>query len=175
MPHCLSMVRGPFELRCVALHVLSPFRSVCSLKEVPEGENVASHTGPDLKKMECQCACECTHTHTHPAPRNHSGIGNGKGVPSDGNSELEQLNFSKSSATDQLGKQEALLPTPARGLSFSTCRAGRHQAGSAVLPAGGPSTSPEKVSKNTAAQASARPSTSESLGGSWAAGVFKSW
>lgn len=74
-----------------------------------------------------------THTHTHPAPRNHSGIGNGKGVPSDGNSELEQLNFSKSSATDQLGKQEALLPTPARGLSFSTCRAGRHQAGSAVL------------------------------------------
>ena len=23
-PHCSSMVRGPFELRCVALHVLSP-------------------------------------------------------------------------------------------------------------------------------------------------------
>ena len=63
------MVRDPFELGCAALHVLSLFRSVCSLKEVPEGENVASHTGPDLKKWNVSVrVCVHTHTHTHTLP-----------------------------------------------------------------------------------------------------------
>ena len=112
------MMRDPFEFRCVGLHV-SPLSSVCTLKEVQK-VRMWLHIQDQLWKNGMSvCVRTCTHTHTRPAPRNHSGTGNGKGVPSAGNSELEQLNFSKSSATDQLGRQEALLSTPTRGLSFS--------------------------------------------------------
>lgn len=64
-------MRDPFEFRCVELHALSPLRSVCTLKEVPEGENVASHTGPALEKWNVSvgvgvCVCARAHTHTLP-------------------------------------------------------------------------------------------------------------
>lgn len=58
-------MRDPFEFRCVGLHV-SPLSSVCTLKEVPEGENVASHTGPALENWNVSvCAHARTHTHAH--------------------------------------------------------------------------------------------------------------